>query len=71
MTERQLKIWNRLSTRSRRAIRKRVGKWGMRYSYRPRGDLLTNLGLEFNLSVDQVYSELQSIRKWWLGQEQT
>jgi hypothetical protein len=68
MTELQLKIWHRLSTRSRRSITKVRGKNGRIHQYRPKGDLLNALSVEFDLSPEDAYAELAKIRRYWLAQ---
>lgn len=51
-------IWSRLSTRSRRALRKRVKKWGHPYKYSPRSDLVYNLSHELNLPTFEIATAL-------------
>lgn len=56
-------IWHRLSTRSRRAIMKTKKKWGHKYYYKPRGDLLQNISAELKIEIDEVYELLLEIRQ--------
>ncbi|MBD2039714.1 hypothetical protein [Microcoleus sp. FACHB-672] len=60
-----MKFWQRLATKSRRAMLKRHHR-GRPYSYKPRGDLLKRLATESGLSVSQVYEALQEERRDWL-----
>lgn len=66
MNYRQIQIWNRLGTPSRRAIRKTKKSYGNPYFYNPRGDLLQNVAREFNISLEEAYDDLQAIRKHFL-----
>lgn len=68
MNELQEKIYNRLSTRSRRAITKVKKAYGKPYHYSPRGHLLVNLSKEFGISIDDAYINLCIIRKHLLSQ---
>jgi hypothetical protein len=67
MSPLQERIWLRLCTRSRRAIRKEFKKYGKPYRYTPRGDLLENLENELGISREQIYRELLGIRREILG----
>jgi hypothetical protein len=55
-----------LSTRSRRALQKRKGRWGHRYQYVPRANLIDRLARELNLPVEQVHEQLQRERNFLL-----
>lgn len=58
----------KLSTRSRRALLRTKGRFGKRYCYSPRGDLLYRLSIELNLTVNQVYDQLMAERKYLLDE---
>lgn len=57
------KIWNNIGTHSRRALRKRVKKWGHPYKYTPRSDLVANLSYELNLPPDVVANHLKEMHE--------
>lgn len=63
----QREIWNRLCTRSRRAIMKRKKKWGHGYIYKPRGDLLRNLSEELNRPIDEIYEDLMAMHFFFVN----
>ena len=52
------KIWVYLSTRSRRALRKKSKKWGHQYKYKPRRDLCQNLSSELGRDFLTIYTTL-------------
>jgi len=56
MTE--LRLYRQLSTRSRRAIRRKNGRFGRPYDYRPRGNLLARLANANSMPVVEVYAQL-------------
>jgi hypothetical protein len=56
MTE--LDLYYRLQTKSRRAIHKTKKRWGKRYQYSPRIDLLKRLSEETGMSVINVRNQL-------------
>lgn len=60
----KLLLYRRLSTRSRRAIRKTKGRWGHPYKYRPRGNLMARLAEETGLSQEAVYDQLMKEREF-------
>lgn len=62
MSEESLRIWHRLGTTSRRAIRRSRGAWGNPYSYRPRGDLLQRLAAENGVTLERVLQQLMDLR---------
>lgn len=53
-----LKLFPRLSTRSRRAIQRTKKRGGDPYIYRPRGTLMARLAQETGMSVTEVYRQL-------------
>lgn len=57
-----LLLYNRLSTRSRRALVKTKKQWGHAYEYRPRGTLLQRLSRETGMSIEDVYNQLMRER---------
>lgn len=69
MNERQIRIWQKLSTCSKRAMRKTKKKYGRSYFYNPRGHLLKNIANRFGISVDEAYFDLLAIRKEVLRRE--
>lgn len=62
----QLQAYQRLSTRSRRAITKTKGRFGHAYHYRPRGNLLERLSRELGITKEQAYSLLMQEREYLL-----
>ena len=68
---RQIKIWNKLSTNSRRAIKRTKKRYGKPYFYNPRGHLLSNISHRENISIDQAFNDLMTIRQEILKREQT
>lgn len=60
---RKQEIWNRLSTRSRRAMRKLKKRGGRPYEYKPRFDLCVNISEEFLITKEQAYLELLEMRE--------
>ncbi len=69
MNERQIKIWQKLSTCSKRAMRKTKKKFGRPYFYNPRGDLLRNISERFGIGVEDAYFDLLEIREEVLRRE--
>lgn len=59
-------LYPRLSTRSRRAIKRSRGRWGNPYEYRPRGNLVARLAREMGWSREQVYDRLAEERDYLL-----
>jgi hypothetical protein len=55
-------LYSQLSTCSRRCMTRRVSKYGHPYEYIPRGNLLTRLAHDNNMTVDQVYARLMAER---------
>jgi hypothetical protein len=62
-------IYAKLSTRSKRAIAKTKGKFGKKYEYNPRSDLVANLATEFNMTDAQIRRELWKIRQELINQK--
>lgn len=54
----QLDLYYRLQTKSRRAIHKTKKRFGRRYQYNPRIDLLKRLSEETGMSVINVRNQL-------------
>ncbi|MCC3464155.1 MAG: hypothetical protein JGK33_31970 [Microcoleus sp. PH2017_11_PCY_U_A] len=59
-------IYPKLSTRSRRALTRHAGRFGKKYTYRPKGHLLDRLSKETGLTVSQVQSQLEKERQYFL-----
>lgn len=57
-------LYPKLSTRSRRAIRKTKTSFGRTYFYKPRGHLLERLSKETGLDVEAVYNQLMKERAY-------
>lgn len=51
-------LYSKLSTRSKRALRRAKKRNGQPYNYSPRGTLLQRLSRQTGLSIDAVYSQL-------------
>ncbi len=64
-----LTLYSRLSTRSKKALTRKNGRWGNPYFYRPRGRLLERLAKETNLTIDQVRSQLEKERQYLITQK--
>lgn len=62
-------LYPRLGTRSRRALTRRSGKFGRRYTYRPKGHLLDRLSRETGLTVDAVRLQLEKERQYLLDRD--
>ncbi|MFM7885244.1 MAG: hypothetical protein ACKPCM_00795, partial [Pseudanabaena sp.] len=54
----QLQAYSRLSTCSRRAIRRQKTHFGKTYQYTPRGRLLVRLSRELGMTKEAVYQQL-------------
>jgi len=65
-----LTLYQKLSTRSKKALVKKKGCWGKPYIYRPRGTLLLRLSRETGLTIDQVRSQLEREREYLIAQTQ-
>ena len=66
---RQIEIWSKLGTPSRRAIKRKKKRNGQPYFYIPRGDLLSNISTRHNISKDQALNDLSAIRQEKLKRE--
>jgi hypothetical protein len=62
-------LYPKLSTRSKKALTKKVGYWGKPYLYKPRGTLLQRLARETGLTIDQVQSQLKQEREYLITQK--
>ena len=70
MNERQMKIWQKLCTCSKRAMAKTKKKYGHPYFYNPRGDILQNIANRFGITIDEAYLDLLKIREEVLKRQQ-
>lgn len=59
-------LYGMLSTRSRRAINRKYGRWGHVYKYLPRETLLANLAKETGWSKESVRQQLYRERAFLL-----
>ena len=57
----------RMSTRSRRAMKRLKGRYGCPYEYRPRITLLQRLSAELNMSIEEVLDQIQKERHYLLS----
>jgi hypothetical protein len=64
-----LTLYLKLSTRSKKALIRKTGRWGKPYFYRPRGSLLERLAKETGMSVSQVRSQLEKERQYLISQK--
>jgi hypothetical protein len=62
----ELLLYERLSTRSRRALLRAKKQFGKTYHYSPRSDLLDRLSQETGMSIEQVYQQLKRERAYLL-----
>jgi hypothetical protein len=60
----ELKLYPLLCTRSRRAILRTKKKWGGRYHYSPRIELIINLSRKTGLTQDEIRDQLSKEREW-------
>lgn len=67
----ELKLYHRLSTRSKRALLKTKGRFGNPYFYQPRGTLLQRLGQETGMSLSEVADQLKKERRYLLEESST
>jgi hypothetical protein len=65
----QLKAYPRLSTRSRRAIKREKTNFGKPYQYIPKGRLLVRLSRELGIGKEAVYNLLMQERAYLLNQQ--
>ncbi|MEG5048660.1 hypothetical protein [Microcoleus sp. B4-C1] len=63
-----LTLYPKLSTRSKKALTRKNGRWGKPYKYTPRGNLLKRLAIETGLTVEQVWLQLQKEREYLIAQ---
>lgn len=56
-------LYQKLSSRSRRAMKRTRDRHGRPYEYRPRGNLLDRLSRETGLSLSAVYDQLMKERR--------
>lgn len=64
----ELLLYPRLSTCSRRAIRRKKGRFGRDYDYRPYGNLVRRLANETGNSSEWVVDQLLKEREYLLSQ---
>jgi hypothetical protein len=64
-----LTLYPKLSSRSKKALTRKIGRWGKPYYYRPRGHLLKRLARETGMTVSQVQSQLEKERDYLLQQQ--
>lgn len=65
----ELRAYIRLSTCSRRAIRREKTHFGKPYQYIPRGRLLVRLSRQLGMGKEAVYNLLMQEREYLLKQE--
>jgi hypothetical protein len=63
-----LTLYPKLSTRSKKALTRKNGRWGKPYNYRPRGTLLQRLARETGLTIEQVWTQLEKEREYLMTQ---
>lgn len=56
-------LYQQMSTCSRRAICRARSRFGMPYTYTPRGTLLKRLAKQNGMTIEQVYNQLQKERQ--------
>jgi hypothetical protein len=61
-----LELYYKMSTCSRRAIRRKTGRFNKSYIYRPRTHLISRLSEETGLSRTEVYNKLMDEREYIL-----
>lgn len=59
----ELRLYYKLGTQSRRAIRRSKTRYGRPYEYRPRGNLIRRLANETGQSYEQVLDQLMEERR--------
>lgn len=64
----KLLLYPKLSTCSKRAIRRVKKRWGHPYEYRPRGNLVKRLAIETGYSEEWVYDRLLEEREYLISQ---
>lgn len=53
-----------MSTCSRRALKRKNAKFGHRYHYNPRGNLLERLSRELGMTTDAIHAQLMRERAY-------
>ena len=61
-----LKLYNMLGTKSRRAIRRTKKAFGHPYVYRPRSHLITRLSQQTGMTRTEVYNQLMAERQFFI-----
>lgn len=56
-------LYQQISTRSRRAIRRERTRFGTPYTYNPRGNMMSRLAKQNSMTIEQVYQQLQKERR--------
>lgn len=64
-----LTLYPKLSTRSKKALTRKTGRWAKPYNYKPRGHLLERLARETGLTLNQVRSQLEKEREYLISQK--
>lgn len=64
-----LTLYSKLNIRSKKALTRKVGRWGKPYIYRPRGCLLERLARETGMTIYQVRSQLDKERQYLIAQK--
>lgn len=64
----EIRLFHQLSTRSKRAMLRRRGRFGRVYQYRPRRKLILRLAYENGMTESQVLKQLAIERKELLKQ---
>ena len=62
----EIKLYTKLSTRSRRAFKRKIGRFGIPYVYRPRSNLIDRLSTQMKMSREDVYNQLLKEREFIL-----
>ena len=57
-------LYYELGTCSRRAFQRFFGKYGRPYYYKPKGNLLARLALQFGKSKEEIYNQLMNERMY-------
>lgn len=61
-----LVIYPLMSTRSKRAISRRRGRFGREYEYRPHGDFVRRLALHTGMTIEGVLKQIEQEREFIL-----
>lgn len=62
----ELKLYGKLSTRSRRAMSRKQGRFGKPYHYHPRWNLVQRLSAETGMTAEQIYHQIYQERQYLL-----